>query len=552
MKIKNVAFIIITLLIVCFSYNVHAESENINKILSDGKLIVNSVYDKNKAIDYLNFYLSYKNGEQYSVKWSFNNETNKFEYYCNNDYSKCTIIYDDNDLGIHEEKNLDIIWQYDEKIKNIVNTFLKNISNEPYYFELNEIESIKYFLDNDYESTQELSNNAIFEYSSELKHLFNNNNFKIYPQGGIFTKFGLMLGGTAYFEYDGTIYAILDDYNVLHHSVLYVDDDENNIKEALEKKLSKYFGDIKVEQSITKTQYIEQYFDNIRSTVNTCKSLLGEYDLTEPQEETCVNCSADEYERKRNDYLQRYSLWLEQRNKIKYNDEVCSYYDGYNADEYVNGEIESFNRNILNGDRVIGYVGNSIDEIYTVTFKNGKKMDFFVIKDSSKVVKDDIEYKYSDIVSGIIVSTNSNIAIDSMIDVKNITSGEDFDRIVDLLNNSNIDVYDIKLFSKSQNEYVTKLDNGTFKIKIPISEKLKGKDLLVYFVDTNNNIEKYDVTIEDGYAVFYTNHLSIYVLSENMSIDVPETIDSFDKYLVLFTISVTGLSIVYYKIKMNN
>ena len=58
------------------------------------------------------------------------------------------------------------------------------------------------------------------------------------------------------------------------------------------------------------------------------------------------------------------------------------------------------------------------------------------------------------------------------------------------------------------------LEDGSFEVRIPLSEKLKGKDLVAYYVDDNGNKEEHEVTIKDGYAVFNTNHFSTYTLAE--------------------------------------
>lgn len=61
------------------------------------------------------------------------------------------------------------------------------------------------------------------------------------------------------------------------------------------------------------------------------------------------------------------------------------------------------------------------------------------------------------------------------------------------------------------------LEDGSFEVRIPLSEKLKGKDLVAYYVDNNGNKEEHEVTIKDGYAVFNTNHFSTYTLAEKVS-----------------------------------
>lgn len=75
-------------------------------------------------------------------------------------------------------------------------------------------------------------------------------------------------------------------------------------------------------------------------------------------------------------------------------------------------------------------------------------------------------------------------------------------------------MFDLKLYSDAQNKFIKKIDNGTFEVRIPIHNELKNKELGVYYVDENNNKQVYDVTIKDGYAIFNTDHFSIYTLAE--------------------------------------
>lgn len=128
-------------------------------------------------------------------------------------------------------------------------------------------------------------------------------------------------------------------------------------------------------------------------------------------------------------------------------------------------------------------------------------------------------------------------------------------------------MFDLKLYSNAQNKYIKKLDNGTFEVRIPINNKLKNKELVVYYVDENNNKQVYDVTIKDGYAIFNTNHFSIYTLAEKSSptenktpsikvekkkdIKNPATSDNITYYFILTAISILGI-VISKKLLKNN
>ena len=62
---------------------------------------------------------------------------------------------------------------------------------------------------------------------------------------------------------------------------------------------------------------------------------------------------------------------------------------------------------------------------------------------------------------------------------------------------------------------VTKLENGSFEVKLPISEELKGMELSVWYLDENDVAVEHPADFEKapGFAVFTTNHFSVYTLA---------------------------------------
>ena len=127
-------------------------------------------------------------------------------------------------------------------------------------------------------------------------------------------------------------------------------------------------------------------------------------------------------------------------------------------------------------------------------------------------------------------------------------------------------MYDIKLYSSAKAEYITKLDNGKFEVKIPVSKKLEGKTLVVYYVDEDNNITEHEVNIKDGYAIFETDHFSIYTLAEkkinNENLEnsgkgeaipeVPETFDGINSYALIGFVSLLCIFKTGYLFKKEN
>lgn len=140
------------------------------------------------------------------------------------------------------------------------------------------------------------------------------------------------------------------------------------------------------------------------------------------------------------------------------------------------------------------------------------------------VIKADTESMYtptfisSDVATDVAISANSGtLPLDTLIRVNEITGGDQYEKIMKILALEDGEIYDLKLFSQALEKNITKLEDGSFEVRIPLSEKLKGKDLVAYYVDDNGNKEEHEVTIKDGYAVFNTNHFSTYTLAEKVS-----------------------------------
>lgn len=146
------------------------------------------------------------------------------------------------------------------------------------------------------------------------------------------------------------------------------------------------------------------------------------------------------------------------------------------------------------------------------------------------VIKADTESMYtptfisSDVATDVAISANSGtLPLDTLIRVNEITGGDQYEKIMKILELENGEIYDLKLFSQALEKNITKLEDGSFEVRIPLSEKLKGKDLVAYYLDDNGNKEEHEVTIKDGYAVFNTNHFSTYTLAEKPAETPDET-----------------------------
>jgi len=153
----------------------------------------------------------------------------------------------------------------------------------------------------------------------------------------------------------------------------------------------------------------------------------------------------------------------------------------------------------------------TVNNVFVVDF-GSFKVDFLIVADSSKTIK--TEFLTNDIDSNIsIASTSSEIPLDTVIKVEKVNSGKEYERIIKILDIEENEMYDLSLYSSARDEYIKKLEDSTFEVKIPIPKKFDGKNLVVYYVDVDGVVTEHEVTVKDGYAVFTTDHFSIYTLA---------------------------------------
>jgi len=179
------------------------------------------------------------------------------------------------------------------------------------------------------------------------------------------------------------------------------------------------------------------------------------------------------------------------------------------------------------------------DLIFTVDVfydeNSGNTHSLIIRRDSDKMITP--SYKTSDVSTNITISTdNSDVPLDAMVSANKLTSGTEYNNIMKKLQLTDHITYDLKLYSNSIEEYVTKLENGMFEVKIPIPSNLENETLTAYYVTENGDTETYEVTPKDGYAIFYTNHFSIYTLGY-----VDEVVIDFTKGKSITELELTDL-----------
>ncbi len=176
---------------------------------------------------------------------------------------------------------------------------------------------------------------------------------------------------------------------------------------------------------------------------------------------------------------------------------------------------------------------------------------FYIVKTSEENIVDPVYSSKNNSTNISITSDSGLVPLDTKIDAVELTSGAEYERIINILDLDANVTYDIKLYSDANQKYITKLDDGTFNVTIPVPAELEGKNLVVYYVNENGEVEEYSVTPTDGFVSFNTNHFSIYTLGyksgSSSTEELPNTFDSVGNSLIISILSVIGLigSVIY-------
>lgn len=448
-----------------------------SKLNKDGKFVIDSIKPKNMD-EWISMYevLYYNNGIMADTE------------FLAEDFSKCEITIL-NDKGIPETHMVEFEYKYDAKIQEIADNMMKDINKEEaHFFYVKDLELINYWINSGYEEDRTGSSN-FDNYSGELKAFVNYKNFslEIDDRMGADDDFFTMRGGIGLLKYKGTTYYINPILGVWGNHIIYVPTETESTKEALaaavQKRVDEYIGEGKVKITAGEGT-VEDYYKNYSSShIAELKNKIAEEKAKE----------------KPNNNLIR-----------QYENEI-DWYKNYYVEEYVK---ESYNN--PNGEHY--FLQSAEGNFWFVATIDGVDYEFIVIKDSSKMITP--TYKVADINTNVEISSKSTeIPLDTSIDAEKITSGGEYEKIIKVLGIKENAMFDLNLFSKSLNEYVKKLADGSFEVRIPIPENLKNKKLAIYYVDENNNIEEYEVKVEDEYAVFTTKHFSTYTLAEEIVAD---------------------------------
>ena len=153
-------------------------------------------------------------------------------------------------------------------------------------------------------------------------------------------------------------------------------------------------------------------------------------------------------------------------------------------------------------------LGVEVPNGYTLTCNiNGDILDScIIIRESSKVQLEDKETNVKLISSTDVINSNT------VLEVKEVKSGEAYNAITESLKNvsNKFVAYDITLKSDG----VEIQPNGNVQISLPIPSGYDTSKVVVFRVESDGTIIKYDTKIEDNYAIIETNHFSNYIIVE--------------------------------------
>lgn len=466
---------------VAFLGMANAKADEFDKILTDGKLVIKSIAPADEQeFDFLVMEPLY---EKYDGEYSIKYDTENDKMMCNDEFTKCTMEYYDEDWTTpNPSREVEIVYNYDKTAKEAIDKIVGQLPKDGDIYTLTDTEFLSFLIN---------KSSNIAAYSGDLNKTlgYKNISFKFDVRGGDGHPLYTANIGGAMVMYEGVAYHVTPFIGVEAPHVIYVPDDTTDFKAAIEKRIKDAFGDVNItveKGDGTVTEFLEGEKEDFKSW----------YRADDPY----------------------YGKWA-------------------SAEEYA---TEMMKENYYNEDGYYHFVTEIEDEGYVLTI-NGDEYYFGVIKDSSKI-NNNLTYASSDALSDIMVSANTNsIPLDTHIKTTKLTSGDEYNKIIKLVDVKTSESYDISLYSDSLEKNITKLEDGKFEVRIPISAELKDKDLKVYYVDENDKVIEYEVTVKDGYAVFTTDHFSIYTLAGTEKNSNPKTGDNYSLLTIIFGASIIGL-----------
>lgn len=511
---RKLTFLALSAFAVLLPDSILAEEDYLAKfnalLNKDGVLEIESIPPTNEESFY--FFINERIGELTQGEVMIDTST------CNSGYTVCDAVwgYDGNEYT--GSKEVKIKYHYNNEVKKEIEGYINNLPEDVDTFEVKDMELVNWWVNSGEIET-------LINYSGELKKYLSYKNFNIDARMGDDAPLYTFAEGFGMFKYNNIVYAVKPHISVETNHIIYVPETTGDSKEeliaAVNKRIEDYLGKGKATITYGGMGMYELTINHYDRLISIFQKQLDE-ELAKPAEEQnqdtlmSLPWTIDNFKNHKQDYI-----------------------DNYDPNEELDENLK------------IG-VGNYFF-IITIGERN---YSFVVVKSDEDMVVP--SYKTSDIGTNVTISsTSSSIPLDTLIQASKLTSGKTYEDLIELLNVKNSEIFDLKLYSNTLSNYVTKLENGTFEVKIPLSKNMENKNLIVYYVDENKKVVEHEVTIKDGYAVFTTDHFSIYTLAEisnDGGIANPPTYDGIGVYCILGTISLIGLiiSCIYTKKKVLN
>lgn len=530
----------VTMLCVPNSISAAEMSKEFKSFLNkDGEFEINVA--KGKTEEDLALYLDFTYSDlPYSVCWDkVADDLNSFEFgiYC----------WEDN--GKEERHTVKIKYNYDEEVNKTINQYLDLVIKEQNIFNVYDLELVSYWL-----NTGSEKQDVLALYSGELKKLFDYKNIQVFADGraGGNDKFITSNMGFGSFQNNGIIYKMVPVLGAKAEHVIYIDESVGNTQEeviaAVQKRIDGYFGEGKVTIEFAGEGiydlYMNEYEWQIEYWQEQYNTLKTQFEQS--QADVQLYCDTNLPDFNQDICNAKQQIWSDLFSQVSSAEFELEY-----AKIYKESFLEEWNDE--NGE--YKFLKDAYNDWYFfahMQFDDLMYSPFFVVKkDSSKMVEPII--KTVDSTTNVEINTSATLPLDTVIQANKLTSGAEYDKILKILNLTENLTFDLKLYSNSLDKYITRLEDGTFEVKIPIPENFKGKDLVVYYVNENGEKEPYtvDTTAEPGYAIFRTTHFSIYTLGYKGSSleENPNTLDTIGKTIITAIISFVALigTVIYFK-----
>lgn len=242
-----------------------------------------------------------------------------------------------------------------------------------------------------------------------------------------------------------------------------------------------------------------------------------------------------------NGYINNEDYKVSIRYDIKHAIELC-------GDEFNGYCDESYSLNRIFEDNKTYMV-----RPYILTI-NGVEYDLAIVPVSDKYIKK-LDVNSKDYKNNISIETSSSdVPLDTSVGTLDVTD--------DHKNKGFAKAYDINLYSEIKEKYISKIKDGVI-VRIPVEDNYDKEYVNIYHItDEGKKGERYEAKIEvidcKKYAVFTTDHFSIYAVEETDDVKVekdkienPQTFDGIVNNLVYGVISLISLvgTIIYLKIK---